>query len=129
MAERNLMAVTEENAPTLAAQARPHRRRRAARDVVPFGQYRGRPVRELLADIAYCSWLLDQPWLGEKYPALRGVVQATVDAYETDGDDAADGIDPMSPERVWMALSADQKTAVRVCAPELAAALEASAAS
>lgn len=125
--DRGLRVVTDEDLPIFVEPPPgppPPRRRRSAKDIVPFGQYRGRPLPELLADIPYCAWLLEQPWMATKYPAIRGVVQAAVTAYETEGAAVREEC-PMSPRQAWLALSADRRTAVRVCAPELARALEA----
>lgn len=100
-------------------------RRRSAKDVVPFGQYKGRDLAELLDDIPYCSWLVEQQWCRNKFPAILRAAQAAVAAYEqNDAGQAVDGA-PVTPQDVWVALSPDQRVAVRVCAPALAAALEA----
>lgn len=111
-ADRTLRVVAEDEL------APPPVKRRSAKDIVPFGQYKGRDLSELLDDIPYCSWLLDQPWCRTKFPDILRAAQAAVTAYEIDG--AAPTDEPATPEGVWASLTADQRIAVRVCAPELA---------
>lgn len=114
---RALRVVGPEDAAALALPAP----RRSAKDIVPFGQYKGRDLSELLDDIPYCSWLVDQPWCRTKFPDVLRAAQAAVTAYETDGVTPEA---PTTPAAVWASLTADQRIAVRVCAPVLAAALE-----
>lgn len=42
---------------------------------VEFGKYRGKPLAALLADRAYCTWLLTQDWLRLDYPDLHRAVR------------------------------------------------------
>ncbi len=111
--DRALRVVGPEEAAALVLPAP----RRSAKDIVPFGQYKGRDLSELLDDIPYCSWLVDQPWCRTKFPDVLRAAQAAVTAYETDGVTPEA---PTTPDAVWATLTADQRIAVRVCAPELA---------
>ncbi len=123
-ASRTLRVVTEDDTPTTLTPPPAAPRRRSAKDVVPFGQYRGRDIAELLDDIPYCSWLVEQQWCKNKFPGILRAAQAAVAAYEQNGYVSAA---LTGPREVWAALSSDQRVAVRVCAPDLAAALEAEA--
>lgn len=41
------------------------------RDVMPFGKCRGWCLHEVVTgDAQYASWLMDQPWFEQKYPAI-----------------------------------------------------------
>jgi hypothetical protein len=42
--------------------------------LVPFGKYRNQPLAQLAADKSYCDWLLQQGWLGQRYPELRTLI-------------------------------------------------------
>lgn len=47
-------------------------------DLLPFGKYRGKPVREVaVRDPQYLQWLMQQSWFGEKHPHLVQIVQVT----------------------------------------------------
>jgi hypothetical protein len=42
--------------------------------IVPFGQYKGKHVTELVADKKYIDWLKSQPGLLEKYPTINNII-------------------------------------------------------
>jgi hypothetical protein len=46
--------------------------------IVPFGKYRGQPVKTLLRDRDYVYWLVDQEWLLERYGDLWSAMRAAV---------------------------------------------------
>ena len=43
---------------------------------VPFGRYKNREMTTLVADRAYCRWLLHQPWFRSKWPEVYDLVAA-----------------------------------------------------
>jgi hypothetical protein len=43
---------------------------------VPFGRYKNREMTTLVADRAYCRWLLHQPWFRSKWPEVYALVAA-----------------------------------------------------
>lgn len=43
-------------------------------DIIRFGQYGGRTVREMLVDQSYCRWFLSQPDFRARYPGLFAIV-------------------------------------------------------
>ena len=43
---------------------------------VPFGRYKYRAMTTLVADRAYCRWLLHQPWFRSKWPEVYALVAA-----------------------------------------------------
>ena len=42
--------------------------------LVPFGKYKGQPVEAMLSDVAYCSWLSEQPWLKDRFPVVQTLI-------------------------------------------------------
>lgn len=39
---------------------------------LPFGKHRDRPLAVVVeSDPSYCTWLAEQPWFAEQYPALQ----------------------------------------------------------
>lgn len=97
-------------------------RRRSAKDIVPFGQYKGANVSELLADLPYCSWLIEQQWCRNKFPEIMRAAKAAVAVYEQSGGEPS-GDASTTPVEAWAALTVEQRIAVQVCAPTLASAL------
>src|SRR4051794_22042709 len=51
--------------------------------LMPFGQYKGLPLADILRDINYVGWLLAQDWFAEKFPTQRRYL---ADAFTTRDD-------------------------------------------
>lgn len=41
---------------------------------IPFGKYKGQPVEQLQMDQNYREWLLQQPWLAERYANIKTII-------------------------------------------------------
>lgn len=46
----------------------------AARNLIPFGKYRGQPIEILASDKEYTDWLMQQGWIREKHPHMYQVI-------------------------------------------------------
>jgi len=56
---------------------------------IPFGKYKDKPASVLSDDLGYAEWMLEQDWVGEKYPALFvEVLQIYKDGRQNQGSDA-----------------------------------------
>ena len=42
--------------------------------LVPFGKYKGYPLKTILADTEYCEWLQGQGWFGSRYAEYKTLV-------------------------------------------------------
>ena len=38
---------------------------------IPFGKYKGKSLEALSSDLSYVQWMLEQDWVGQKYPDLQ----------------------------------------------------------
>ena len=48
--------------------------------MMPFGQYKGLPLADILRDINYVGWLLAQDWFAEKFPQHREYLAVSINA-------------------------------------------------
>ncbi len=47
--------------------------------IVPFGQYKNKPITELLVDTKYCEWLKQQPFLQKHETIYNIIINKTID--------------------------------------------------
>ena len=48
--------------------------------MMPFGQYKGLPLTDILRDVNYVGWLLAQNWFAEKFPEHREYLAVSINA-------------------------------------------------
>ena|SRR5947208_248433 len=48
--------------------------------MMPFGQYKGLLLADILRDINYVGWLLAQDWFAEKFPEHREYLAVSINA-------------------------------------------------
>jgi hypothetical protein len=42
--------------------------------IIPFGKYKGQPIEAMAQDPQYCDWLVQQPWLKDRFPNLHTII-------------------------------------------------------
>jgi hypothetical protein len=63
---------------------------RAWLEHMPFGQYKGAPLDVVCHDVAYCQWLLQQPWFGLKYFVHKTYIASALErTFADEGPSAA----------------------------------------
>ncbi len=67
---------------------------------ITFGKYKGQPVEVLVQDPEYVVWLVQQPWVKEKFPQLY--TDITTNVFDV--------------ERIWMQLETPPGTIPSACA-------------